>query len=175
MKKINYNKGHYTILTTSTDGFEDCYGDYLDWCEVNGIDEPGEEDSHEYYEWVLEEVNNNFEADMENIKVCKEYNIPVLVTGSLGLWWGRPDIKAKSFSSVYDAIQEMLGNSIMDVDVVFDDGKIEVNAYHHDGCNCFTIQALSAKGLKRLNWEGYIDEPKPTDTKRLPYLYAIGV
>ena len=173
MKKTDYNKGHFTILTTDTDGFE--YEDYLDYCEDNDIT-PGEEDSDEFYEWCREEADCNFEADMENIKYCKAYNIPVLVTGSLGLWWGRPEIKARMFPSVYEAIMEMRDSgSIMDIEAAFDDGKIEVNAYHHDGCNTFTIQALSAKGQNRVDYDGYIDDPKPTDTKRLPYLYAIGV
>ena len=35
MKKTNYNKGTYTILTTSTDGFE--MADFESFCEDNGI------------------------------------------------------------------------------------------------------------------------------------------
>lgn len=173
-KKINYNKGTFTILTTSTDGFE--YGDYVDFCEDNGI-EVGEENSDDFYEWCQQETDDNFEDDMDNIKTCKEYNIPVILTGTLGLWWGRPEIKPVVYESVYDAIQAILeGGSIMDIEARFVDGHIEVEAGHHDGCNVFTIKALSAKGLrKKYMGYDYIDNLKPVDTKRLPYLYAIGI
>ena len=169
---MNYNKGTFTILTTSTDGFE--YEDYLAYCEDNDIT-PGEEDSEDFYDWCREETDCNFEADMANIKYCEAYNIPVLVTGSLGLWNGRHEINAVVFPCVYDAIQHMLGGSIMDIEAKFVDGRIEVDAYHHDGCNSFIINALSAKGIKKAGSfydKTYIDA-KPYDTKRLPYLYAI--
>ena len=174
MKKTNYNKGTFTILTTDTDGFE--YEDYLEFCEDNDIT-PGDKYSNDFYEWCQDESNCNFEADMDNIKYCKAYNNPVLVTGSLGLWDGTHEIDPVVFPSVYDAVQTMLGRDIMDIEAKFVDGRIEVEAYHHDGCNCFTINALSAKGVKKTGTfygKTYIDA-KPCDTKRLPYLYAIGV
>ena len=173
-KKVNYNKGTFTILTTDTDGFR--YEDYLEFCEDNDIT-PGDEDSDEFYDWCREETDWNFEADLANIKGCKQYNIPVLVTGTLGLWNGHPDIDPVVFPSVYDALQEMMGRSINDIEAKFVDGRIEVNAYHHDGCNSFTIEALSSKGIKKAGsfyGKTYIDA-KPYDVKRLPYLYAIGV
>ena len=172
-KKINYNKGSYTILTTSADGFE--YEDYLEFCEANGI-EPYDEDSDHFFEWCQEESNFNFEADMDNIHSCKQYNVPVLVTGSLGLWDGRHEITAKVFPTVYDAIQAMLGRDIRDIEAKFEDGAINVWAYHHDGCNSFTINALSAKGQRKAqyNFNGnYINNTVKEDVKRLPYLYAI--
>jgi hypothetical protein len=45
---------------------------------------------------------------------------------------------------------------------------ITVDCYHHDGCNSFTIKALSKKGIAK-----QFAEYKEHDFKRLPYLYAI--
>ena len=172
-KKINYNKGTFTILTTSTDGFE--YQDYVEFCEDNYI-EPEGKNSDAFWEWCREEADNNFECDFENINSCEEYNIPVVLTGTLGLWWGRPDIKPMVFDSVYDALMHIRNTSIDEMEARFVDGHIEVDASHHDGCNVFTIRALSAKGQRKM-YQGYeyIDNLKPVDTKRLPYLYAIGI
>lgn len=172
MKKINYNKGTFTILTTSTDGFE--YSEYLDFCEDNDI-EPGDENSDEFWEWCREEANINYEYDLEEIRRCKQYDVPVLVTGHLGLWDGKPEIAPVVFPNVYDAIVEMFARDIDDIEAKFVDGEIRVYAYHHDGCNCFTINALSTKGQRKAGYyydKTYIDA-KPSDVKRLPYLYAI--
>jgi hypothetical protein len=57
-----------------------------------------------------------------------------------------------------------------DVLVEYNDGVITVEAYHHDGCNSFTIKALSKKGIAKQS-----ADYKGHDFKRLPYLYAIGV
>ena len=167
MEKVDYKHGKFTILTNSTDGFD--YDEYVDFCEVNGI-EPQGEDSDAFYEWCEEESQVNFECDMENIKDCKQYNVPVVVTGSLGLWDGRHEIVPTRMDSVYDAIQKCISNDICYVDVEYNDGEIKVSAAHHDGTNHFTINALSKKGIEKVG-----DDYKPHDVKRLPYLYAIGV
>lgn len=165
MEKVDYKHGKFTILTTSTDGFD--YDDYLDWCEANK-QEPASENSNEYLEWMYEEMLLNYESDLDNIKSCKQYNIPVVITGKLGLWDGTHEIMPVVCDNVHDAISKCVdGND--DCEVYFNDGLIEVHAHHHDGTNCFEIKALSAKGLK---WNRE-SELKKEFTKRLPYLYAI--
>lgn len=170
-KDINYNRGTFTILTTSTDGWS--YEDYKEWCEDNGR-EPEGEGSDDFWEWCREEADLEFEADLVNINSCKEYNIPVVLTGTLGLWWGRPEIKPMVFDSVFDALMHIRETDICEMEAKFVDGEIQVTGLHHDGTNCFTIKALSAKGQRKM-YQGYeyIDNLKPVDTKRLPYLYAI--
>ena len=163
---MDYKHGTFTLADTDASGFE--YEDYKEWCEDNGI-EPGDENSDEFWDWCREEADFNWESDLENIRYCKEYNIPVLITGHLGLWWGKPEIQPVYKESVYDAVMDC----IRDMDgasVKYEDGVINVYAYHHDGCNCFTIKALSKKGIARQS-----GEYKKWDTKRLPYLYAIGI
>ena len=168
MEKPDYKHGKFTILESevSTNGFD--YEDYIDFCKENGI-EPGNDS--DFFNWCAEETQANYEADMDNIKTCEQYNVPVLVTGSLGLWFGRPSIRPEKYDSVADAIIDCMNRSdCYDVHAEFNDGVILLDCYHHDGCNTFTIRALSEKG-KRKQWAAYKDH----DFKRLPYLYAIGI
>lgn len=164
MKKVDYKHGRFIILASEidTDNFD--REDYEAYCEDNGF-EVGDED--DFYDWCAEETQCNYEADMDNIRRCKQYQVPVAVTGTLGLWWGHPEIEPRRFESVYDALMECItgGN---DVCAEFNNGVILVDVYHHDGCNSFTIRALSQKGQKKAT-----EDYKEHDFKRLPYLYAI--
>lgn len=159
-------KKEYVLATTSTDGFT--YEEYKFFCEDHEI-EPGEENSGEFYEWCTEEACINWKDDLENIKHCKEYNVPVVITGTLGLWDGRHKISPVRVDSVYQAVQLCMdGRSIEDVDVKWVDGVIMVYAHHHDGTNIFEVSALNKKGVAK-KYASY----KPHDVKRLPYLYNL--
>jgi hypothetical protein len=160
MKK-DYKHGRFLIATTKCDP-EDWRDAYEEFCEDMGI--PGSE--AKFIDWAYEEVRMDFEQDLENIKDCREYNVPVVVTGILGLWWGRPEIEATRFESVFDAIEACMKGAD-EVDVKYDDGEIIVYATHHDGTNVFTINALSKKGVAKKN-ASY----KSYDVKRFNYLYA---
>lgn len=172
MKKTDYKHGKFTILKSEIDTDDFCREDYIEYCEDNGIEVGvGEYFEDGFREWCAEETQANYEADMDNIEHCKEYNVPVVVTGTLGLWWGHPEIKPERYESVGEAIHRCInGSGCHDVLVEFNDGVITVEAYHHDGCNCFTIKALSKKGIAK-----QYAEYKDYDFKRLPYLYAIGI
>lgn len=166
MKKTDYKHGKFTILSSQIDTEAFDREDYIDFCEENGI-EPGDED--DFYDWCAEETQCNYEADMGNIEDCDEYNVPVVVTGTLGLWWGHPEIRPERFDSVADAIHRCIdGSDCNEIHAEFNDGVITVDCYHHDGCNSFTIKALSKKGIAK-----QYAEYKEHDFKRLPYLYAI--
>jgi hypothetical protein len=172
MKKTDYKHGKFTILSTEIDTDDFTREDFEAYCEDMGIEVGDEDDMDEaFYDWCAEETQANYEADMENIESCTEYNVPVVLTGTLGLWWGHPEIKPERFESVADAIRRcMNGSDCHDVLVEFNDGVITVDCYHHDGCNSFTIKALSKKGIAK-----QYAEYKEHDFKRLPYLYAIGI
>lgn len=168
MKKIDYKHGTFTILKSEVDTDDFARKDYEEWCEDNDI-EPG--DDKDFFDWCAEETQTNYECDMGNIESCKEYNVPVVVMGTLGLWWGHPEIKAERFESVADAIIDCMNRSdCYDVYAEYNDGVILLDCYHHDGCNSFTIKALSKKGVAK-----QFADYKEHDFKRLPYLYAIGI
>ena len=162
--KADYKHGKFTIATTDFDIDDFFWEDYEDYCEVNGM-EPGDDD--DFYNWCADEAYANWEADLDSIKECDEYNIPVIITGKLELWWGGPEIDPVREESVYDALRRCTRGADA-VTVEWNDGEIQVFSVHHDGCNCFTIRALSKKGQAKQN-----APYKPHDTKRLPYLYGI--
>lgn len=166
MEKVDYKHGKFTLATTDFNVNDYSREEYEEACEVNGW-EPGDED--DFYEWCREETDINFEDDLENIKCCKEYNIPVVITGHLGLWWGKPEIEPVRMETVYDAIMRCMDKADY-VTVEWNDGEVIVYATHHDGTNVFTINALSKKGQAKQN-----APYKSEDVKRLPYLYAIGI
>lgn len=167
MKKTDYKHGKFTILKSKIDTDDFSREDYEEWCEMNDIEPTDDED--DFFDYCAEETEANFEADIDNIEHCKEYNVPVVVTGTLGLWWGHPEIEPERMESVYDAILKCVDKADY-VEVEWNDGEIKVYATHHDGTNCFTINALSKKGITKIN-----APYKPHDVKRLPYLYAIGI
>lgn len=173
MDKIDYKHGTFVIASTDTEG--PTYEEFVEYCKEENWDVPEDEldipgeDSDEFWEWRTEEVGFNWECDLENIRHCKEYNVPCVITGRLGLWWGSPDIKPEREETVYDAIMKCI-DRMAGTEIKYVDGAIVVYGHHHDGTNVFTIKALSKKGIAKQS-----AEYKEHDMKRLPYLYAIGI
>ena len=168
MEKPDYKHGKFTILESEVDTNNFTREEYEEWCEDNEL-VPG--DDSDFFDYCALQCNAYYEADMDNIKTCEQYNVPVLVTGSLGLWFGRPSIRPERYDSVADAIIDCMSRSdCHDVYAEYNDGVILLDCYHHDGCNSFTIRALSKKGEAK-QFADYKDH----DFKRLPYLYAIGI
>lgn len=136
MKKSKF-KGEHTILDTDVCQFS--YEDYVEYCEEEGLT-ADDEHSEAFWDWCYEERDVNYDADMENIKYCKEYKSKVRVNGGLGLWDGKHRLDEVICDSVYDAIEK-----IMDADydhivrAKWHDGIIEVTESHHDGTNYFVI------------------------------------
>lgn len=176
MEKVDYVHGTFTLVDTDPLQFE--YESYEEFCEGNGI-EPQGEDSTDFYNWCGEEAEEQYNCDMDEIRSCKKYNVPCVITGHLGLWDGKHEICPVKMDSIYDAIIRCYGrDTTSNLKVNFEDGKIVVYYSHHDGTNVFTICALSKSGVKKYeDWEYEGRELNLTekDTKRLPYLYAIGV
>ena len=162
-------KGRYTILDNRA---EPSYEDYLADLTDRGLNYE-EDDVPDYDEWAADEAEDLYECDLSNIEWCRAYKVPVLIEGSLGLWWGKPTIEPVHCDSVYDAVKRCIGEDIDYIKAEYDNGLIRVYATHHDGTNCFTIKGLSQKGVEKKKAKNavYTDE----DFVPLPYLYAIGV
>lgn len=122
------------------------YEDYVEYCECNDY-EPADEGSHEFFDWQLEECQRNVECDLDNIKFCSHYkNTPYVITGSLGLWDGRPSIHPVKVTGLYEAIVKCWGNcDDCMVEINNKTGVVSVYAYHHDGTNCFEIRELQER------------------------------
>ena len=83
MEKIDYKHGTFTILKSEIDTDDFAREDYEAYCEDMDIEAGGDE---EFFDWCAEETQANYQEDMANIQDCAEYNVPVVVTGTLGLW-----------------------------------------------------------------------------------------
>ena len=171
MEKIDYKHGRFCILTNEYDEENYPYEEYVQYCEENGRT-PKSSTSDDYYQWVRDRVDDNYESDLANIKYCKEYQTKVCMSGVLGLWYGKVGTCTFVHNNVADAITACIGRDTEGIDAYYDNGKIIVSVYHHDGTNTFTISALSKKGTAKAGDGKTMDDPKPWDTKRLPYLYA---
>ena len=137
-------KTEFVIATTVVD-YNSYRDDYEGFCVDMGC-EPSEE---RFQLWCENETRMNWEDDIMNIRDHEAYNVPVKISGTLGLWWGHPEIKPVNEKSVYDAILRCIA-ACDDAVVKFNDGKIEVEAMHHDGKNCFTISRADGKRFEYL-------------------------
>ena len=174
MEKVDYKHGTFTLVDTDPLQFE--YESYEEFCECNDL-EPQDENSDDYMDWCYEEAEEQYNCDMDEIRTCKRYNVPCIITGHLGLWDGSHEIVPVKADSVYDAIIKCYErNTPSNLKVNFEDGKIVVYYSHHDGTNIFTIYALNESGVKKYDdyeYEGKELNLNKRDIKRLPYLYAI--
>ena len=70
-----------------------------------------------------------------------------MITGSLGLWYGRPSIVPLVCEDIESAIRKCANN--MDYVIVKQvNGHLEVTGIHHDGSNHFEIHILNDKGIR---------------------------
>lgn len=154
------NKSERTLYCTSGCGDNYTYEMYKEFCEINEID-PEPEGSTAYWEWVSEESAEDYEnlfANMSYSKADKE-NRHYAITFDLGLWDGhRIGYVEKTFDTLSSAIRYSAESSrdYNDVKVTYENGRVYVYGYHHDGTNKMEIRLLSARGKRAL-----VDTQKP--------------
>lgn len=172
MKKAN--QGPVTLLTNDILAYDN-YEDYLTLCD-DFDREPQGEDSEDYYNYMQHEMEANWEDDLYELSHMEK--MPVVVMGTLGLWWGKPEIQPLMFNSLHDAIIDVSSESAATMDAEWEGGVVTVKVAHHDGTNVFTIRALSKKGqdkfrIAKERWEDVLlQDLKEWDFKRIPYPYA---
>lgn len=120
-----------------------------DFCEANDWEIP-EEGSNEWYQILSDYDEQDGEWFWDQVRQFdKKVDRRILVSGTLGLWWGHPDIKPEEFSSLESALQECLGRDTLDIKAYEDEkGRFFFDCHHHDGCNCFEISGPKGGALK---------------------------
>jgi hypothetical protein len=88
-----------------------------------------------------------------NIK-CSKNNGRCVITGTLGLWWGSPQIEEVECESLVEAINKCNQNDYIEVYENEEDGSCEVHSIHHDGTNVFHIYPI--KDGKRSKYPKYL-------------------
>lgn len=157
-------------LYDSLQDYEEC--DVRDMCEANEWPVP-KEGTTEWYDITRIMNDNDWEAFEDEMKSCKLAEEGVVITGTHGLWWGRPEIKPVWKDNLFEAIMKCFGScDYLKVALNKKEGVLEVNAIHHDGTNHYQIHALNKKGrahLKVGNIYGY--GPEDNDTVEIkPYM-----
>ena len=157
-KRVFRNGNYYDSMAWMDISYED----YKEWCEEMD-EEIHPEGSDEYWQQCMSIFENDWDDFKANMKYSK-WNVPCMITGSLGLWNGRPTIVPVFCNNLVEAIEKCFG-SCDDLEVNLENGHLEVLAKHHDGTNCFEIHILSKKGLREVERPIYKYEkdfePKP--------------
>lgn len=144
----------FNILTNRTDGWEDCYDDYVECCKINGI-EPAKKNSSEYWDWVYEEVDNTIDCDLDNMAYSKIKDRMFVITGTIQLWNGRPTIKPVFMRGLVDVIKKIWGSGDRHFLIELDtkEGIITSRLWSHDdptGNTHLEVRMLNKNGEKWL-------------------------
>lgn len=174
------NKKEFTLIESSLTGSYNTYKyeHYVDWCHENEV-EPQGESSEDYWNWVAEEAEIDYDCFFDNLKYSQAEHGYYIITFNLGLWDGnKKGYVSHIFNSLSEAIHSALSSSrdYLDYKVAFENGEVVVYGYHHDGTNVMTISQLSKHGQRNLldkdepNFEKYINQK---DTfKKLDWQFA---
>lgn len=152
---------------------KDCYtkADYELHCMDNEIEFDETNDS-DYYDWVYQQEEWDFDDMLDNIKYSKLNNYSVLVEGSVGTWRGRFDHEQTIFENFKDAIYACIGRSCEISKVVKIGNRVEVTAIHHDGTNYHTLYFLTPLGEYRFEKNGKVSVKNRDNIIKLPkYMY----
>lgn len=144
----------FTILTNRTDDWENCYDDYLECCEDNGV-EPAGEKSSEYWDWVYEEIDDTVKCDLMNMEYSKIKDRLFVITGAIQRWNGRPTIKPVFMRGLVNVIKKIWGSGdchfLIELDT--EKGIITSRLWSHDdpmGSTHLEVRMLSKNGEKWL-------------------------
>lgn len=152
-----------------------CEGDYNYECYVEACKEDGKkpaaESSNEYWDWISDMIQCDYDDFFDNLKYADCAQQPCVITGTLDLWFGTPDIEPVMEPDLGTAIKHCQADcDAIQVDLT--NGVVEVRALHHDGTNCFEIRPLTKRGV-RLMEDG--EDINPTSrwhvTKYPKYLF----
>ncbi len=130
LRFLSVKEGRFR-MTTTRDTFE--YSDYVEWCEANGKTPQGE-DSEDFCRWCSDTSRSQYEDDITQMKTSGNLERRFVITGTVGRWNGRFDIRPEMESSFERAFDRCTSGAD-DVDVFCTDRYIEVHGHHHDATN----------------------------------------
>lgn len=164
----NFEKARILLATTYYDSTQYSMMDYEDYTKMcRDIDEePRPEGSQAYYDHISSLTDQDLDDFKDNL-LYSEYNLPCLMTGTLGLWKGRPDLCPVKYGSLLEGVMDIMSRSdCNDWEIRLTEGTLQLLGKHHDGTNTYTLHVLSAKGLReterpKYTWEGNDYKPRP--------------
>lgn len=90
-------------------------------------------------EWAAEDVNN--EHFLWLLCEMKRFEGEYVITGTLGLWWGHPEIEETEPMELHECVRHC-AEGMNDFSVYEINGDLYVDAHHHDGTNHFCIKKI---------------------------------
>lgn len=134
------------IVLYTTDGndteLRELYEDFL-------AEEEYTEDSISFEEWKEDELDEEWNDMLENIKYGG-LNSKCVIEGTLGLWNGRKTIIPCVCDTLTEAIVKCVGEGLS-IEISLENGSVKVLSSHHDGTNEFEIHILNKKGCNSVN------------------------
>jgi hypothetical protein len=148
---------------------KDCYtkDDYRFYCDGNEIEFDETNDS-DYYAWLSDQENLDFEEMLYDCMYSKLKNCSVLVEGSVGTWRGRFEHKQTTFPDFKSAIYACMGRDCEISKVVKIGNRVDVTAIHHDGRNYHSLYFLTPLGECRFEKNGKVSVNNRENIVKLP-------
>ena len=164
----NFEKARILLATTYYDSTQYSLMDYEDYAKMcrDNDEEPFPESSQAYYDHISSLTDQDLDNFKDNLQYS-DYNLPCLMTGTLGLWNGHPDLCPIKYGSLLEGVKDILRRADCDDwEIILTEGYLKLRGLHHDGTNVYELHLLSAKGLKEVErpkytWEGHDYEPRP--------------
>ena len=100
------------------------------------------ESEDDVLDMVYEQMGNDLNELLGEFREIQD----VVITGALGLWNGKHTIIPTREDNLEDAFWRC-ASDMERVEIYDNNGVIEINAYHHDGGNSFSIYQLNSKGV----------------------------
>lgn len=146
MKKKVYR--HQLIDTFCDGGYS--YEDYVESCEMNDI-EPEEEGSNAYWEWIGEQLDEDWSCLLDNTKYGSN-NGKCMVYGKVGRWNGTFSVEPKIFGTLVEAFKFLM-QGYDAVQAWETNNEIEFHGLHHDGTDIFYIRPMNNRKHNLEDWE----------------------
>ena len=134
-----------TLFDNLNYNFEDYKESYQECYELTD-EEMVEVSDNDIWDFIYDSLEMEWDDLFANLKYSKNADVPCVITGTLGLWHGRPTIVPVACDSIESAIRKCAND--MDYVIVKQvNGHVEVTGVHHDGRNHFEIHILNDKGI----------------------------
>lgn len=122
-----------------TENYKASFDEYI---ELNELDIKNYDES--LNDFINDELTTHYNDLLANIKYGS-YEVPCVVTGTIGRWNGRFNMNPQKFETLSEAINKCCTN-VDGIVIKLKDGKIEVKAVHHDATNYYEITCLNKLG-----------------------------
>lgn len=139
------------LYLKSTKEIDELIKDYFDGRD--DMDEYTREQQEEMVnEWLVDCFHDDFGKN-GNLAYSNLKDVPVVITGELGLWDGKHKIIPVKCNNLSEAVDKIV-NCDCDYYRFIEDrfGNLKVEAIHHDGTNHFTIKKWTPKGQRCLHY-----------------------